>query len=67
MVDESPRFPDHGGAADRCCHSGFYSGRGVYSKESQVLRCVLVCDDCGEEMKEISALDYVPAPALASA
>jgi hypothetical protein len=47
-----------------CRHSGYYSGLGLYVKESQVLRYVLVCDDCGEEMKEISALDYVPEPVL---
>ena len=31
-----------------------------------MLRYVLVCDDCGEEMKEISALEYVPKPVLAN-
>jgi hypothetical protein len=49
-------------AEDRCPHSGFYSGVGLYSRESQTLRYVLVCDDCGEEMKEILATDYAPAP-----
>jgi len=29
-----------------------------------MLRYVLVCDDCGEEIKEISALEYSPRPAL---
>jgi hypothetical protein len=37
----------------------------MYSRETRVLRYVLVCDDCGEEMKEISALEYVPDPVLA--
>jgi hypothetical protein len=27
-----------------------------------MMRYVLVCDDCGEEMKEISTLDYAPEP-----
>lgn len=31
-----------------------------------MLRYVLVCDDCGEEMKEISALEYVPNPVPAT-
>jgi hypothetical protein len=47
---------------DCCSHSGFYSGIGMYSQESQLLRYVLVCDDCGEEMKEILAQEYTPDP-----
>jgi hypothetical protein len=48
-----------------CCpHEGFYSGLGVYSRESQKLRYVLVCDSCGEEMKEIFAQEYAPNPVL---
>ena len=47
---------------DRCPHSGFYSGVGVYVKDSQTLRYVLVCDECGEEMKELLAQEYVPDP-----
>jgi hypothetical protein len=38
---------------------------GLYCKRSQTLRYVLVCDDCGEEMKELSALDYAPVPVFA--
>jgi hypothetical protein len=49
---------------DQCPHSGFYSGIGFYSQESQMLRYVLVCDECGEEMKEIHAQDYAPDPIL---
>ena len=49
-----------------CQHSGYYSGMGVYSKASQTLRYVLVCDDCGEEMKELSALEYAPTPVFAA-
>jgi hypothetical protein len=51
-------------AASRCRHDGYYSGVGVYARDAQTLRCVLVCDDCGAEMKEISALDYAPDPVL---
>ena len=35
-----------------CPHAGYYSGVGHYSKDSQTLRYVLVCDECGKEMKE---------------
>ena len=31
-----------------CPHEGFYSGLGVYSKDSKTLRYVLVCDACGQ-------------------
>jgi hypothetical protein len=52
-------------AHNRCPHAGYYSGIGVYARESQILRYVLVCDDCGGEMKQISTVDYVPSPVLA--
>jgi hypothetical protein len=53
---------------DGCCaHSGYYSGIGLYVREYQTLRYVLVCDDCGEEMKEIAAVAYVPRPCTAAA
>ena len=51
-------------AGSRCRHDGYYSGMGIYVHDSQTLRYLLVCDDCGEEMKEITALDYVPSPML---
>jgi hypothetical protein len=51
---------------ERCGHSGYYSGVGLYSRDSRTLRYVLVCDDCGEEMMELSMLDYVPQPLFAS-
>jgi hypothetical protein len=50
--------------ADRCTHSGYYSGVGLYSKDAGMLRYVLVCDDCGEEIKEIHAQEYAPKPVL---
>jgi hypothetical protein len=49
---------------DRCAHSGYYSGVGLYSRDARMLRYVLICDDCGEEMKEILAQEYAPKPAL---
>jgi hypothetical protein len=54
-------------AQDDCSHSGFYSGVGVYSQEAHKLRYVLICDECGEEMKEILAEDYAPNPVFESA
>ena len=54
-------------AQDGCPHSGFYSGVGVYSHESRQLRYVLVCDQCGEEMKEILAEEYAPNPVFETA
>ena len=47
-----------------CPHEGFYSGLGVYSKDSKTLRYVLVCDACGQEMKELLAEEYAPNPVL---
>jgi hypothetical protein len=50
--------------SDRCTHSGYYSGLGLYSKDARMLRYVLVCDECGEEMQEILAQEYAPKPLL---
>jgi hypothetical protein len=47
-----------------CQHAGYYSGLGVYARDSQTLRYVLICDDCGEEMKEIDTQEYAPDPVL---
>jgi hypothetical protein len=35
---------------------------GCYSRDSRSLRYLLVCDDCGEEMREISKIEYSPDP-----
>jgi hypothetical protein len=53
-------------AGSRCRHDGYYSGVGFYVHDSQTLRYLLVCDDCGEEMKELSTLDYTPTPVFAA-
>jgi hypothetical protein len=47
-----------------CGHSGYYSGVGLYSRDARMLRYVLICDECGEEMKEILAQEYAPKPVL---
>ena len=51
-------------AHDLCQHAGYYSGLGVYARDSKTLRYVLICDDCGEEMKEIHTQEYAPDPIL---
>jgi hypothetical protein len=53
--------------AGACRHDGYHSGIGVYVRDLQLLRYVLVCDDCGAETKEISAVEYVPSPAFSRA
>jgi hypothetical protein len=47
-----------------CHHSGYFSGMGMYAREQQSLRYVLVCDDCGEEMQEVSTVEYAPNPVV---
>ena len=54
-------------AMDRCPHDGYYSGVGFYSKDRETVRYVLVCDQCGEEMQEVSTEAYAPNPVLGSA
>ena len=41
-----------------CDHSGFHSGVGRLVHELQAIRFVLVCDGCGEEMREVHVEDY---------
>jgi hypothetical protein len=50
-----------------CQHSGFYSGVGLYSKDSREIRYVLVCDECGEEVKQIATEPYSPDPVFEAA
>ena len=52
---------------DCCTHSGYFSGVGLYSRDARMLRYVLVCDDCGEEMQEILAQKYAPKPVFEAA
>ena len=44
-----------------CDHSGFHSGMGMLSHELQAIRFVLVCDTCGQEMREVHVEDYAVA------
>jgi hypothetical protein len=59
---EAKRMESQGNS--RCAHSGYYSGVGLYSKDARMLRYVLICDECGEEMQEILAQEYAPKPVL---
>jgi hypothetical protein len=51
----------------QCAHDGYHSGLGVYSRESEQLRYVMVCDDCGAEVREVSIETYVPNPLFETA
>lgn len=44
-----------------CDHSGFHSGLGRLSADFGAIRFVLVCDDCGEETREVHMERYSPA------
>jgi hypothetical protein len=61
-----PYYVQDGGESE-CSHAGYYSGVGLYCKDSRTLRYVLVCDSCGAEVKEVSTVDYVPSPVFAAA
>ena len=43
-----------------CDHDGFHSGLGKLSREFGAIRFVLVCDDCGDEMREVHTEPYSP-------
>jgi hypothetical protein len=34
----------------------------MYSRDARSLRYVLICDECGREMKEVSTVEYAPDP-----
>ena len=43
-----------------CDHNGFHSGVGKLSRDFRSIRFVLVCDTCGEEVREVHVEDYAP-------
>lgn len=43
-----------------CRHDGFHSGQGRYSRDTQRLRYVMVCDTCEQELREVVTMDYRP-------
>ena len=44
-----------------CDHSGFHSGVGKLTHDFRSIRFVLVCDVCGEEIREVTVQEYVPS------
>ena len=44
-----------------CDHNGFHSGVGKMAQDLLSIRFVLICDDCGEEMREVHVEEYMPA------
>lgn len=48
-----------------CDHDGFHSGLGKISRDFGAIRFVLICDDCGEETREVHterySADYDPS------
>jgi hypothetical protein len=44
-----------------CDHSGFHSGEGRYSRETQTLRYIVVCDACRTELREVTSERYAPS------
>ena len=43
-----------------CTHDGFHSGQGRYIQATGRLRYVVICDDCGAELREVTELEYRP-------
>jgi hypothetical protein len=48
----------------QCTHTGFHSGRGRYAADEARLRYVIVCDECGDELREVASVEYEPEPRL---
>ena len=47
-------------AMEPCDHVGFHSGRTRYDHVTEQLRCVIVCDACEAELREVEILEYRP-------
>jgi len=43
-----------------CDHNAFYSGVGKLARDFRSIRFVLVCDVCGEEVREVHVEEYAP-------
>ncbi len=43
-----------------CLHQGFHSGQGRYDAGSKTLRYIVICDSCGEELREVLVQTYTP-------
>ena len=44
--------------AANCDHNGFHSGVGTLSRDFNEIRFVVVCDGCGEEIREVHVEEY---------
>jgi hypothetical protein len=53
---------DGHGDHEQCAHDGFHSGLGRYSHENEHIRYVLICDECGADVREVSVESYAPNP-----
>jgi hypothetical protein len=49
---------------DPCDHAGFQSGQGRYAAATEQLQYVMVCDECGRELRVLESVDYRPEPQL---
>jgi len=47
--------------AANCDHNGFHSGVGKLSRDFNKIRFVVVCDGCGEEVREVHVEEYPPS------
>jgi hydrogenase maturation factor HypF (carbamoyltransferase family) len=43
-----------------CPHDGFHSGEGRYEPKTAILRYVVVCEACRQELREVSVQRYTP-------
>jgi hypothetical protein len=46
---------------ETCDHTGFHSGETRYDSATGTLRCVVVCDACRRELREILVQPYAPS------
>ena len=53
----------HAARTDCYGHAGYHSALGLYSQEREQIRYVLICDDCGEEVREVFARGVRARPA----
>jgi hypothetical protein len=43
-----------------CSHDGFHSGEGRYEPKTAILRYVVICETCRQEIREVSVQRYTP-------
>jgi hypothetical protein len=48
----------------QCTHAGFHTGQCRYVPDESQLRYVIVCDACGDELREVGSVGYRPEPRL---